>query len=166
MVALQLEMEYTVRTVYGGPEALEAVDRDTDVVLLDRRMPELSGDEVLAAIRDRGLDCRVVMVSAVSPDYDVLEMPFDDYLCKPVAGETLLDGVAHQLRVPDDDDASEYLRLVAKRGLLEDSKPAYELEEHEGYRELVARTEALREELDADGEVGALAAAIADLDRT
>ena len=41
-------------------------------------MPQLSGDEVLASIRDRGLDYRVAMVTAIPPDFDTLEVPFDD----------------------------------------------------------------------------------------
>ncbi len=40
----RLEERYDVRTAYDGTEALEAIDGDIDVVLLDRRMPGLSGD--------------------------------------------------------------------------------------------------------------------------
>jgi CheY-like chemotaxis protein len=46
-----LASEYDTRTAYGGEEALELVETaDFDVVLLDRRMPELTGDDILAAI--------------------------------------------------------------------------------------------------------------------
>ena len=47
----QLEGEYETRTAYSGKEALETVDDGVDIVLLDRRMPGRSGDEVLE--RDR-----------------------------------------------------------------------------------------------------------------
>jgi len=59
------------------------IDETVDVVLLDRMMPGMSGQEVLAAIRERGLDCRVAMVTAVDADFDVIEMGFDEYLGKP-----------------------------------------------------------------------------------
>jgi DNA-binding response OmpR family regulator len=36
-------------------------------VLLDRRMPGLSGDNALNRIREREYDCRVAMVTAVDP---------------------------------------------------------------------------------------------------
>jgi CheY-like chemotaxis protein len=49
--ALRLREEYETRTAYGGEEALDTIDSDMDVVLLDRRMPDLSGDEVLERIR-------------------------------------------------------------------------------------------------------------------
>jgi DNA-binding response OmpR family regulator len=164
MVRLVLQREYTVHTVNGGEAALEAVDEDIDVVLLDRRMPDLSGDEVLSSIRDRGLDCRVIMLSAVLPDYDVLDMPLDDYVTKPVAGDTLLDAVERQIKTLGDETLAEYLGIVAKRSLLEESRPASELEEHEGYRELVARAEELSENVDV--EVDTDASVVPDIDRT
>ena len=40
-------------------------------------MPQLSGDEVLNTIRDRDLDCQVVMVTGVTADFDILDLPFD-----------------------------------------------------------------------------------------
>ncbi|MFB6176845.1 MAG: response regulator transcription factor, partial [Halobaculum sp.] len=77
--ALRLQMEYDdVRKAYGGQEALDTVDETVDVVLLDRRMPDYSGGEVLEKMRERGLDCSVIMVTAVDPDFDIVSMPFDD----------------------------------------------------------------------------------------
>jgi CheY-like chemotaxis protein len=49
--AARLTDEYRVRRAYGGHEALEQVGEEVDVALLDRRMPDLSGDEVLDRIR-------------------------------------------------------------------------------------------------------------------
>jgi DNA-binding NarL/FixJ family response regulator len=51
----------------GGEAALEAIERlRPDVVLLDLRMPDLDGLEVLGRLRDLDppLDCRVLIVSA------------------------------------------------------------------------------------------------------
>lgn len=42
-----LESTYTVRTAYDGTEALDSMSHEVDVVLLDRRMSGLSGEEVL-----------------------------------------------------------------------------------------------------------------------
>ena len=79
-----LDGEYAVRTAYGGEAALEALDASVDVMLLDRRMPDRSGDEVLAETNSRALDPRVVMLTAVDPDFDIVDMPFDAYVVKPV----------------------------------------------------------------------------------
>jgi CheY-like chemotaxis protein len=47
LYSMQLAEEYEVRTATGGPEALDLVDEEVDVALLDRRMPRMSGDELL-----------------------------------------------------------------------------------------------------------------------
>lgn len=49
-----LDATYDVRIATGGEEALSMMDESVDVVLLDRRMPEMSGHEVLEAIRGKG----------------------------------------------------------------------------------------------------------------
>ncbi|NHX36020.1 MULTISPECIES: HalX domain-containing protein [Halolamina] len=141
---------YRVRTAYGGREALENLDAEVDIVLLDRRMPGLSGDDVLDAMQDRGLDCQVAMVTAVEPDFDVLEMGFDDYLVKPVARDELLETVENlERRGTYDSGVQELFSLASKKALLEAEKTESELDENEEYGELTDRLEALREELDA-----------------
>jgi DNA-binding response OmpR family regulator len=140
---------YRVRTAYGGREALEKLDSEVDVVLLDRRMPGLSGDEVLDAIKERGIDCQVAMVTAVEPDFDVLEMGFDDYLVKPVAREELLDTVGNlERRSSYGDGVQELFSLASKKALLEAEKTDAELGENAEYQELADRLTTLREELD------------------
>jgi DNA-binding response OmpR family regulator len=147
--ALKLEREYTARTAYGGEEALEAVDEDVDVVLLDRRMPDLSGDEVLETIRERGLDCRVIMITAVDPDFDIIDMDFDDYLCKPVESDDLLSAVDQQLTARDyDERLTEYFELTSKIALLKAEKTPQELDANEDVAGLEDRADALSEEID------------------
>lgn len=165
--ALRLRQEYDVETAYGGPEALEVVNDDIEVVLLDRRMPEMAGDEVLEEIRDRGLACRVIMVTAVTPDFDILDMPFDDYLCKPVEREDLFDAINQQLEASDYHDAvSEYFAITAKQSLLEDGKSPAELEDNEEYQELEQRAEELRDQMDQSLEqFDDMAFAFKDIDR-
>ncbi|MFB6082952.1 MAG: response regulator [Halorientalis sp.] len=146
--ALKLEREYDVRVAYGGQEALETVDEDVDVVLLDRRMPDLSGDEVLAELRDRGLDCRVIMITAVDPDFDIIEMPFDDYLCKPVESDDLVGAVEQQLAAEEyDDRLTEYYEVTSKLALLEAEKTPRELDDNEDVAALRERAERLEEEM-------------------
>ncbi|RAW45724.1 DNA-binding protein [Halorubrum sp. 48-1-W] len=152
LYAAWLGDEYRVRTAYGGHEALETVDElddDVDAILLDRRMPGLSGDEVLTAVRERGIDCRVAMVTAVEPDFDILEMGFDDYLVKPVASETLKETVEGLLRRGTYDSGVQNLfSLTSKKAMLEAEKSASELADNEEYQKLTARIEELREEVD------------------
>ncbi|HXM70750.1 MAG TPA: response regulator, partial [Thermoanaerobaculia bacterium] len=60
-----LEYEgYRVEEAGGGPQALARIaDRLPDAVLLDVKMPEMDGIEVLRAMRERGYDVPVLVVS-------------------------------------------------------------------------------------------------------
>lgn len=145
----QLQREYDVRTAYGGEEALDAVDSAVDVVLLDRRMPVKSGDEVLDEIRDREIGCRVIMVTAVDPDFDIVDMQFEEYLQKPVDRDDLHDAIQTQLAATEyDEQLDEYLELNTKIGLLEEEKPTQELEQSEDVQEIKERAETLKDDLD------------------
>jgi DNA-binding response OmpR family regulator len=149
LYATWLDDDYRVRTAYGGREALDAVDGEISVILLDRRMPDLPGDEVLENVRGRGIDCRVAMVTAVEPDFDIVEMGFDDYLVKPVSKEALLETVSNLLaRNEYADGVQELFSLASKKALLEAEKEPTDLERTEEYRELDERLTELRAELD------------------
>jgi DNA-binding response OmpR family regulator len=149
LYALRLEDEYDVRTAYSGSEALEKIDDDVDVVLLDRRMPDLSGDDVLAKIREEGIDCRVAMVTAVDPDFDILDLGFDAYVVKPVSEEDLKDTVSTLLRRSEyDDKLRELTALMSKKAALESEKTEEDLENHGEYQRLRSQLQTLRDQLD------------------
>lgn len=117
--ALRLKDVAAVTVAYGGNEALETLDpaEPPDVVLLDRHMPGLSGDEVLAQLRDRDLRTRIIMVTAVDPDLGVLDMPFDDYLSKPVERADLHAAVDQQCQVLAYELLGEYFQRAATRNV-------------------------------------------------
>ncbi|MFB6129140.1 MAG: HalX domain-containing protein [Halorhabdus sp.] len=147
--AAQLEDEYTVLTAYSGQEALETLDGTVDVVLLDRRMPGLSGDDVLERIRDRGLDCRVAMVTAVDPDFDIIEMPFDAYVTKPVSREELFETIERLLTFQSyEQQFQELYRVSSKVATLRANKSETELAHNDAYQQLLDRRDDLRERLD------------------
>ncbi|MEF8776314.1 MAG: HalX domain-containing protein [Haloarculaceae archaeon] len=147
---LWLEDNYEVRVGADGDEGLDLLDDEVDVVLLDRRMPGLSGDEVLERIRDQDLDCRVAMVTAVEPDFDILEMGFDAYLTKPVRSGQLAETVENLIERSEYDSLlQEYYGLVEKQATLEASKSRSDLEDSEEYRELTREIDALKNDLSA-----------------
>ena len=116
LYSMWLDREHEVRTAYSGQEALEAVDESVDIVFLDRRMPELTGDEVLAEMRERGLDCCVALMTAVDPDFDIIDLGFDAYLTKPVMRDDL-DEAVETLREREavEKTRREYRALVSKK---------------------------------------------------
>jgi DNA-binding response OmpR family regulator len=147
--AAQLQDEYIVSTAYSGQEALDELDDSVEVVLLDRRMPGISGDEVLDTIRDRGLDCRVAMVTAVDPDFDIIEMPFDDYVIKPVSRDDLFSTIERLLTTSEyESKLRNYYALTAKHATLMANKPESELAESEEFSELEDQMADIRDQLD------------------
>lgn len=118
---LWLDDQVAVHTAYDGLAALDLVaERSVDGVILDRRMPSLSGDEVLEAMRDRGHDVPVALVSAVEPTLDVLDLAFDAYLVKPVGRERVVSAVETLLGLAGVPDVvREYATVHAKLMVLE-----------------------------------------------
>jgi DNA-binding response OmpR family regulator len=152
---LWLQESYDVRSARDGDEALAKLDADVEVVLLDRMMPGLSGDEVLERIREQDLGCRVAMVTAVEPDFDILELGFDAYLSKPVTSDDLFDTVEKLLeRASYDALLQEYYALVETQATLESTKTGAELAASDEYERLEADIAELRGQLtDTLGEV-------------
>lgn len=146
-----LSDEYTVRTAYDGTEALDQLGPDVDVVLLDRRMPELSGDAVLEEIESSQFDCRVVMLTAVDPDFDIIDLGFDEYLVKPIERNELNDVVEEMLeRASYDDEFRRFLALASKKATLEAEKSSAELEASEQYQRIDDRLADRREQIGVD----------------
>jgi len=145
---LWLQDGYEVRVAQNGDEGLDKLDDEVDVVLLDRMMPGLSGDQVLELIREEALGCRVAMVTAVEPDFDILEMGFDAYLSKPIGSDQLEETIENLLdRSEYDDLLQEYYSLVEKQATLEATKSRVELADSEEYERLTSEIGALRDAL-------------------
>ena len=112
-------------------------------------MPGISGDEVLEKIRDRELRVRVAMVTAVDPDFDIIEMPFDDYVIKPVSREDLFETITRLLTCSEyEERLRRYYALTAKHATLLSNKPESELANSEQFQRLEEEMHEMRESLD------------------
>ena len=97
LVAYQLTREgYRVETAGTGPDALQAVARDIpDLVVLDRMLPGLSGDDVLQRLKDEPSTSNipVLVLTARREQEDRIrgfELGADDYLTKPFSPRELV----------------------------------------------------------------------------
>ncbi len=128
---LYLEDDYETRITTTGGAALTALDpsdREVDLVLLDRRMPGMSGDVVAEHIADYELDYQVIMVSAIDPDVDVTELPCDGYLSKPASEDDVIEAVEKALAVEQYQDLiKEYNAIAEKQSILSDEFRAKEV---------------------------------------
>jgi CheY-like chemotaxis protein len=91
-----LEGSFRVSTETHAPRAVQRIDESVDVVLLDRRMPELSGAELLGILREEGFQGQIAIVTSISQDPEIEGEPFDEYVTKPV-GEQELQTIVSQL---------------------------------------------------------------------
>lgn len=82
-----------VDEAYDGASGLgKALVNEYDVIILDRNLPRLHGDEVCRQLREEGIDARVIMLTASAEVDDRvagLNLGADDYLAKPFAFEEL-----------------------------------------------------------------------------
>jgi DNA-binding response OmpR family regulator len=89
-IAVGLRREsMAVDVAYDGDAALERLAvNDYDVLVLDRDLPVVHGDEVCRAVAESGAEVRVLMLTAagdVADRVDGLGLGADDYLPKPFA---------------------------------------------------------------------------------
>jgi DNA-binding response OmpR family regulator len=142
-----LDEEYDVTTATSGSAALDLVDDATDVVLLDRRMPGMSGDEVVERIDSEHPSVVVAMLTAVEPGEEIVDLPLDEYVAKPIDNDELL-ALAETLfeRAECDEQVREYFALESKKRALERSGR----EQTAAYERVTERLASLRAAIDAD----------------
>ncbi len=187
---------FRVDVANGGEEALRKIEEDVDVVVLDRRMPLLSGDEVLEAIRSedierldperfegrdeyhitqeyeekdvddvaldtvkkldpvivenlagQDLDPQVCMLTAVDPDFDIIDMEFDHYVVKNVDRNHLVELVGKLASLGElQDRVRRYQSNRWKKILLGRSMPKPKLEDRDDYENLQEQLRKIEEE--------------------
>lgn len=88
---------FSVNMVNSGIDALEAVKAHApDVLLLDLKMPDLDGLEVLARLREDFLDLKVIILTghgSFEAGKEGMELGAYDYIMKPVDLNRLIEVV-------------------------------------------------------------------------
>lgn len=129
VLSISLERSgYSVRIAHNGQEALDYLDSgdyDPDCILLDIRMPVMSGNEALPKIRDLRPITPVIMLTAyndLATGLEAMKNGAFDYLVKPSRLEHILETVAKALRYRDivkekseQDRKNEEYRLTLER---------------------------------------------------
>lgn len=93
---------FQVQVVHDGPTGLERIRaEEPDLVVLDLMLPGMGGLEILGQLRKERRDVRVVIVTALASEADLLkgfELGADDYVKKPFSPKELVARVEAQFR--------------------------------------------------------------------
>ena len=106
---------YTVDHVESGGEAKRILSEgEIDLVLLDLRLPDISGQEVLGWMRDQGITIPVIVITAqgsVGVAVDAMRAGAADFLMKPFAEDRLLVSIRNHL------DQSRFLKAAESEAI-------------------------------------------------
>ena len=96
------DRDYLLFTASSGAEALAHLERTRfDLVLLDLRLPDMSGHDIMDFINQKGFDPDVIVMSGevgIDAAIGALKRGAYDYLRKPYSREELLKTVANALK--------------------------------------------------------------------
>lgn len=139
---------YAVESTQEEEEIYDLVDEGMDVVLLDRVLQDFKGDEIAENLKEAYPELQIVMVTAVDPEIDILDLEIDDYLVKPVRRKQVHEAVDRALnRMDKTSKKRELLSLASKKTVLDRSFAA---EDQERYEDVKERIEELRTEIDSE----------------
>lgn len=94
-----VKLGYTVYVAGDGEQALElALNHVPDIMLLDVKLPKLTGTEVCRKLKSdqRTRQIRILMLSAKAQAAEIkegIEAGADKYLCKPISFPAILDEI-------------------------------------------------------------------------
>jgi len=107
---------FEVEWVRNGKNGLDrALNGHYDLITLDRMLPSIDGLTIVTAIREKGIDTPVLMISALSDvdeRVDGLRAGGDDYLVKPFASEEMAARVEVLLRRRNRPERQARLRVA------------------------------------------------------
>ena len=136
---------YDVTTANSGEDGLARFgDADFDIVITDIQMPDLTGIQVLKAIRRRNREVIVIIITAhgsIDNALEACDLGADDYLTKPFGKEQLLFVIEKAVR----------LRTLQE----ENSELRQELTDKYHFENLVARSAGMEDVLRMAGKVAA-----------
>ncbi len=138
-----LRDDYSVQTAASGKQALEILQKDEyDLIILDIRMPEMNGIDLLKVIREQAPDTQVIMITAyasIDTATEALRLGAIDYLIKPFeitsVREVVKKGLHKRFETREASKKIDELKL-AKVALEEEIKITYSsIQSH--YRETI-----------------------------
>lgn len=108
---------YKTDVAYNGNDAVDYLDNNQyDIVLLDRMLPDISGEEICSYIRNncKLINVSIIMLTAKTEDDDRIEgfeLGCDDYICKPFNVKELILRIKAVLKRSHDLETNEKINF-------------------------------------------------------
>jgi DNA-binding response OmpR family regulator len=103
---------YRVKTSSNGEDGLnDSLNLNPDLIILDLMLPGVNGYEICRAVRQKGLEMPIIMLTAKSEESDIvlgLNLGADDYVTKPFSIKELLARTDSLLRRSRKDESTKY----------------------------------------------------------
>lgn len=113
-------MGHTVSEAGDGVEALSIAEKQpVDLILTDLRMPRMDGIALLAALRERGVDVPVIVMTAygtIETAVAAMKLGAIDYIIRPFEMETVEMAVTRALAMQAVQRENRFLREEISRG--------------------------------------------------
>ncbi len=92
-----------IQTAFTGSEAMELLEKSTpDVILLDLKLPDMDGFEILKFIQNHNLSSNVIVITAhgsVTTAVEAMQKGASDFLLKPFNADRLLTTMRNVLEI-------------------------------------------------------------------
>ncbi|GEM_PF-3474744 len=147
-----LKRDYEILTAEEGIKGLEIISPQIDLILLDRMLPNMRGEQVLNELRSNEnpeiSNIPVILLTALDADIDVIDLDFDSYLTKPISPEELRREIKEVISVNKyETGLDEYFSLINKKNALIESLGEENLRNNQKFIELSEEISSLEEEL-------------------
>ena len=87
------EQGYNVHTAPSGKEAISLAEPSYDLVILDIKLPDITGDEVAKVMKERGMADNIVLMTGypeLEDCIDSLGVGIQEILIKPISPDEVL----------------------------------------------------------------------------
>lgn len=114
IAAFLIKDGHSVSIANLGKEGIQKINNENiDLIILDRMIPDISGDEICKTIKNKNINTPIIMITAkteIDDRVEGFELGCDDYICKPFSPKEMVVRVNAMLRRCNI-NSSEYMKF-------------------------------------------------------
>ena len=114
IAAFLIKDGHSVSIANLGKEGVKKINNENiDLIILDRMIPDIRGDEICKTIKNKNINTPIIMITAkteIDDRVEGFELGCDDYICKPFSPKEMVVRVNAMLRRCNI-NSSEYMKF-------------------------------------------------------